>query len=551
MNKAVAYSNNDVALVSWQYDKRIEGCLGFAVYRTDQATKKTEALPAWVGFRGQTNKNWQPKTTEVWPVQKFTWRDLTAIRGATFTYTIVPMIGSPGTLKPEKKLALTTKSVTLTPQRGICSAYFNRGILSTQSLAHQIPAGPSGAPNYKILTNRIDQPGDPLRNSLAGESIEALKSLLLRAKKRGGECFCALYELNDPELLSELIGNKQVHIVLSNTGPDDATNEAGRQSLHDSGIDITDRMLANGHIGHNKFVVYVDKMGKPTAVLSGSTNWTYTGLCAQSNNAIIIESPDLAKFYKDYWDALKQEGDAQSQSFRTDNDRVRSLRTTGNIDLWFSPNTKQQTKSKTSQTPSDLGEVFKLINAAREGILFLEFQPGSPSVIDQISEAQNNNPKLFVRGAVTDPKAVGDFNTELHHRANETHDTVVAASAINDQFAFWEKELLKSGPMAHAIIHDKIVVIDPFTPDCVVVTGSHNQGFRASYNNDENLLIIRQNPDLAAAYAVHVSDIYDHYRWRYTLQQKRGNAWTGLSLNDTWQDFYFTPEMQSEMSFWV
>ena len=105
--------------------------------------------------------------------------------------------------------------------------------------------------------------------------------------------------------------------------------------------------------------------------------------------------------------------------------------------------------------------------------------------------------------------------------------------------------------MAHAIIHDKIVVINPFTPDCVVVTGSHNQGFRASYNNDENLLIIRENPGLAAAFAVHVSDVYDHYRWRYTLQHKQGNAWTGLSTNDTWQDFYFTPEMQNEISFWV
>jgi phosphatidylserine/phosphatidylglycerophosphate/cardiolipin synthase-like enzyme len=551
MNKAVAYSNNDVALVSWQYDKRIDGCLGFAVYRTDQATNKTEVLPAWVGFRDESNKNWQPQTTEVWPVQKFTWRDLTAARGATYTYKVVPMIGSPGALKRASGQALTTNAVSLTPQHGICSAYFNRGILSTQSLAHQIPAGPSGIPNFKVLTSRIDQPGDPLRNSLAGQSIEALKQLLLRAKQNGGDCYCALYELNDPELLTELIGNKQVHIVLSNTGADDATNEAARQSLHESGTDVTDRMLATGHIGHNKFVVYVDQTGKPTAVLSGSTNWTYTGLCAQSNNAIIIESPELAKFYKDYWDELKEEGDAQSQAFRASNNQVQSVRNGDNIDLWFSPNTKQQSKPKNPATPCDLGEVFDLIDGAKEGILFLEFQPGSPSVIDQISKAQNANPRLFVRGAVTDPKAVNSYDTELHHRPGQTPDTVVAASAINDQFAFWQKELLKSAPQAHAIIHDKIVVIDPFTTDCVVVTGSHNQGFRASYNNDENLLIIRQNPGLAAAYAVHVSDVYDHYRWRYTLQQKKGKAWTGLSPRDTWQDFYFTPEIQSEVGFWV
>src|SRR5690349_17065662 len=136
---------------------------GFAVYRTDQATNKTEPLPAWVGFRGQTNKNWKPQTTEVWPIQKFTWRDLTATRGATYIYTVVPMIGAVGNLAAAKNRALTTGPVSLVPEHANVSAYFNRGILSTQSLAHQVPAGPSGAPNYKVLTNRIDQPGDPLR----------------------------------------------------------------------------------------------------------------------------------------------------------------------------------------------------------------------------------------------------------------------------------------------------------------------------------------------------------------------------------------------------
>jgi hypothetical protein len=34
----------------------------------------------------------------------------------------------------------------------------------------------------------------------------------------------------------------------------------------------------------------------------------------------------------------------------------------------------------------------------------------------------------------------------------------------------------------HAVIHDKIVMIDPFSDNCVVVTGSHNAGYEASYN---------------------------------------------------------------------
>ena len=50
-----------------------------------------------------------------------------------------------------------------------------------------------------------------------------------------------------------------------------------------------------------------------------------------------------------------------------------------------------------------------------------------------------------------------------------------------------------------AIIHDKIVVIDPRLPTCSVILGSHNLGFKASYSNDENLLIIHDT-QLAARF---------------------------------------------------
>ena len=53
---------------------------------------------------------------------------------------------------------------------------------------------------------------------------------------------------------------------------------------------LQNRMFNNSaHIGHNKFAVLLDRNGKPIVVWSGSTNWTKTGLCAQSNNTIIVE----------------------------------------------------------------------------------------------------------------------------------------------------------------------------------------------------------------------------------------------------------------------
>ena len=120
-----------------------------------------------------------------------------------------------------------------------------------------------------------------------------------------------------------------------------------------------------------------------------------------------------------------------------------------------------------------------------------------------------------------------------------------------DAFGQWEKELNQAG---HAIIHDKIVVVDPFSDNCVVVTGSHNFGYAASYNNDENMAIIHDHRAIAEAYAAHCLDVYDHYAWRYWLSTEQDKAWHFLAADDTWQDEYFSADNQvksAELGFWL
>jgi phosphatidylserine/phosphatidylglycerophosphate/cardiolipin synthase-like enzyme len=555
MSGAIALANNDVAFVSWSYDARIPNCLGFSLRRID-ATGMPTVLPAWVGFQGDSNPQWLGRTTDDWPVQKFNWRDFSAKPGGTYRYQIVPMIGAPGQLAPATGQTLETNPVTLTPQCGPFLAYFNRGILSTQSVAHLLPEDANGRPSSGALVKHITTPGDPLRMRLAGQMIDALGMLFQQAKAAGGELYCALYELSDAELVAQLLSaGSSVHVVLSNTGPDDATDAPTRKQLHDAGLDVTDRMLGANHIGHNKFVVYVDKEGQPQAVLTGSTNWTSTAICGQSNNALICRDATIAATYLDYWNRLKADGQAQGADFRAANNERRPVPSL-DVDVWFSPNTTQ--KSKGTDTPGDLADVAEEIGKAQEAILFLLFQPGSPSVLDEIVKANQANTNLFVRGAATDPKAVDQFNTALYHRsATQSPDVVndtamVAASAVPDTFAYWHKELLKSSPSAHAIIHDKIIVIDPFSDKAVVITGSHNLGFKASYANDENMVIVRGRQDLAAAYTTHVTDVYDHYRWRYWLQQAGTKAWTGLVTTDAWQDPYLAAGSTSarEIAFW-
>ncbi len=598
--KVVALHSNDVVFLAWQYNQKIDNCLGFSVRRKDlgKAGSDFQALPAWVGWQGGSNADWKAQNTDIWPVQKFNWRDFTAQAGGSYQYQIVPMTGTKDSLTAANDLVLTSDEVHLTPDTANnVLAYFNNGILSTQSVAHFLPPGSTGAPSSSALLKHINTPGDKLRESLAGQMIEAVTSLLKRAQKEGGECYMALYELADEELIQDIIATgKQVHVVLSfsSTNGDGApAPKAGapptsRQRLHNAGIDIYDRLLPVADIGHNKSIAYVDAKGNPAAVLCGSTNWTQTGLCAQSNNSVIIEDPKIAALYLDYWNRLKADtvtaGDdpkaLQAADFRSANNKPNVV---GNTTVWYSPNTKNKSKPAKAVIPDDLGpgakqpadapgdmfEVFQAIYAAKQAVIFLEFQPGTPSVLDAIKQVEQANAGLFIRGAATDPKAIQQFNaqqanaqqpmtTELYHHGTGGPDTVfetgAAATAVNDQFGYWKKELLKSSQGAHAIIHDKIVVIDPLSDtDCVVVMGSHNQGYKASYANDENLVIFRGNGPLARAYTTHVMDVYDHYRWRFKIQTEKTHAWTGLQTIPDWQNIYFdtTSQAYRELCFWV
>ncbi len=52
----------------------------------------------------------------------------------------------------------------------------------------------------------------------------------------------------------------------------------------------------------------------------------------------------------------------------------------------------------------------------------------------------------------------------------------------------------------HAIAHNKIILIDASTPQHALITGSYNFTQAAEKNNAENVLLIRANADIIAAY---------------------------------------------------
>jgi phosphatidylserine/phosphatidylglycerophosphate/cardiolipin synthase-like enzyme len=605
---AIAFSNNDIAVVAWTFDRHLDGCLGFAIHRIDVDAGNTESvLPAMARFASQAKG--LHLTTEQAPVQKFWWKDLFAKRGGTYQYRIVPMGGTPGAvLTPLAGVEpLLSNKVTLTEKRPPFNVYFNRGITATQALSRELHDHPS----VPALAPHILDPSDPIRIKLMGQLQEGVTSLLARADKGGGRIHAALYELNDPEGLEKqlqanpksrtvILGNEQSVDPKTKEAIEDADAE-NRKNLKDAGVEVIDRILGKGDIPHNKFMVLAEG-DAPVAVLTGSTNWTSTGLCTQTNNALVIESADVARRYMDYWNALKADVDAaDGDEKKLQSKTLRDFAHANNagsiakpidlgggvkVEVMFSPNTPGKL-TKNPDAPNDMQRVFDLINSAKQAVLFLAFDPGNNSILDAAGQALAKNPDLFVRGALTSPIRALNFSAALHQggatergngdgepadggvtvigepgqpkkkgakpeSATGPDSRAVPAGAItkDDAFGEWESELAKYG---FAIIHNKIVVIDPFSDNCTVVTGSHNLGFRASHNNDENMVIIRGHRGLAEAYACHVLDLYDHYAWRFLLKQHPDVFGKPLADDDSWQERYITgPDVKSpELRFWL
>lgn len=577
------YDNGDHTCLVWLPSDRkpISNCRGFTIKKICNG-KPPVYLHGFVGFSDQDKLD--PNNPWKFPVQRYLWWDYLVDLGDEVQYSIVPVVGpDKDHLSLDEDLAspLTEKMKIAGQNTEHIASYFNKGIVAAQWVSRAMAKEPQGSSIQQL----VKTPDDAMRNSLSGLLRPQILSLLADAKKEGGKIYALLYELNDPELIDALVEfGQDCNLILGNGAfkpPDNDENKTVRAQLK-SKIRVYDRIVSSGHFAHNKVVVICGSDGKPLRVLTGSTNWTSSGLCTQANNGLIIDDPAVAQDYLDAWNRIHAAGSGFPPNLIAANSTAKTFQVDGcQVTPWHVPTSHAQ----------DLDYARKLINAAKEGILFLFFNPGTfqpddtpekwtllQNVLNRHHEENNAyyNPNLYIKGVVNqdipylttdtppqkgkkppsqsmDPTAaahpVALYSSGIVPPDRLSHDVLVPAN-IKQQFANWEQELLRAGIVN---IHSKVIVLDPFGQNPVVMTGSHNLGFKASSKNDDNLIIIEGNGPLAAAYAVNIIAIFQSYRWNSYVTQHRNDptVWHGLVDNDKWQDGYMTGNDLAEIEFWL
>ena len=567
-SKLAVYVNEDDCFLAWSVSSPIPACRGFAIQRELVRGGKTETswLPNRVGFENDHHADGEQRPSTEWPFRRFTWTDHGTDTGDEVRYRVVPVVRSDaGALEPRENLASPWSERRTLGAHGDSpyEAFFNRGFVMAQFMARYLrETGKSLADFKKTISDKDDK---TIRRFLSGDLRRQMLDLVSTAKESGDHVYTALFELGDEELLNALAAlGRRAHVVLANGSVEKAKGETSadarerdenadaRKRLRGALVDVElhDRFLSPGALGHNKFLVVTDAKERPRLAWTGSTNWTPTGLCTQLNNGLLIRDSAVAQLYLDQWHRLRKAGSKFPSELVDENSEPKPIgpNVPGHIraTVWFSRTHRND----------DLEALKAEVSRARESILFLMFMPGASGPLGEILQ-RSNEPNLYVRGVVsTLPAGRGDESraevtlVSTEH-ARSYHFDIIEPQGVAHPFAYWAEEVTRKqflGGIGHAIVHSKVIVIDPFSPDPTVITGSHNFSASASTKNDENFIIVRGDRALAEAYAVNIIGAWQHYRWRAHITNT-DTPWQGLKDDDGWMAPMLAADRR-ELRFW-
>ena len=115
----------------------------------------------------------------------------------------------------------------------------------------------------------------------------------------------------------------------------------------------------------------------------------------------------------------------------------------------------------------------------------------------------------------------------------------------------WIREVTLGANKHVRFVHTKFLLIDPLSDDPIVVTGSANFSKASTVSNDENMLIIRGDTDVADTYLTEFMRLFTHYEFRARVASAPGSAGTAaatvtrgrrfLDSTSTWVRRWYEP----------
>jgi phosphatidylserine/phosphatidylglycerophosphate/cardiolipin synthase-like enzyme len=477
-----------------------KGLLGFAIERIDHTEDERYWLRGLKTF-AETDPGLPPGTlvsTLEQPVQGFQWGDYTAKPKHDYTYRIVALTGKPKNLVQGAtvEIRVTTEDV----DTGTHAIHFNRGVAASQAYARKFNnLPPDQVPDHKAY--------DWLSRGL----FEALLGFIGQAQGKRYALRAAVYEFQYPPVLAAFKtahdAGADVKIIFdAKSNSQDYPHKNNRAALTQAGIiDLTiPRTATPSFIAHNKFIILLDN-GKPVQVWTGSTNIKEGGIFGHSNVGHIVRDEAIAASYLAYWQELS--GDPEAAQLRPWSDQKTPV-----------PSAKPKSMTPIFSPRSDLSALQWYADrmAATQGAVFFTAAFG----INKLLQAVLEGDQKFLRYILLEKT---DGNVELLKRNLDNQISIGAVAPGNALDNYMQEKL--TGLNEHVkFVHTKYMLIDPLSDHPLVISGSANFSDASTKNNDENMLIIQDDPRVADIYLGEFMRLFTHFYTRDLMARQGASS---------------------------
>lgn len=516
------------------------------------------------------------------PIHKFRWmhvpgsvhQGLKPFMG-DYTYTVTPRYfdDKASMLPLDSKLSA---SVTITVDsfaKGNLTLGFTRGYTQSQAFVHHFGRNalikPKDAPlqfdtskmsgkNAQGETYTFAEEYEWLGFTARAQIFELVSEVV---KNKGLTVDLFAYDFNEPDLtrmLLMLAKQGRARIILDNAAlhhnTKKPTAEDQFEKLFNKAAGKKKLMLRGkfGRYSHDK-VFIVSKKGakKNTAVkvLTGSTNFSVTGLYVNSNHILVYDDPQVAALYAGVFEESWKDGVKKPAFVKTTwaaKTFASTAKQTPPTQITFSPHSNEMAGKVLDAVVKRIKQEGKKKGAKIGSVLFavMQIDKGTSPVYTALNTLHADQ-DIFSYGISDSPAGI-----KLYPVGKKT-GVLVTGKPVNTQLPAPFDQVPNIGGVGHQI-HHKFVVCGFNGDDPVVFCGSSNLATGGEEMNGDNLLTIRDG-DVATVFAIEALSLVDHFDFldrsskgpkskkKASKQEAAEEAHWFLSTDDKWAAKYFDP----------
>ena len=366
------------------------------------------------------------------------------------------------------------------------------------------------------------------------------------------------YDLNEPDVIAILLllaKQGRVRVILDNAALHHSSSEPRPEdqfeALFARGAQ-KDAAIRRGHFkryAHDK-VFIVSSGGAPSKVLTGSTNFSVTGMYVNANHVLVFNDPKVAAQYQAVFDAAWEDGvngPAFARTALAAETFDATSRLTPKTEITFSPHPSALAEKILNGLVDRIGQEEKRPGGS---ILFavMEIGTGTGPVYPALQKLHANQ-KIFSYGISDTTKGI-----QLYAPGQKTGVLVTGRPTKSQLPPPFDQVPIIPG-VGHQV-HHKFIVCGFNGDDPVTYCGSSNLALGGEESNGDNLIAIHDR-DVATVFAIEALALVDHFDFLDRSAQRAGSpqraprfaskqqlaasAGWFLSTNDRWAAPYFDP----------